>query len=247
MWNRNNSANNNISSDAKNVNTKIKTFYSDISCMQLAYWNDKISIKINPLLSINADGLRQYDYNRRATTALVSEKCIALAEKIKENILPKIKEVSEKKTLDAAVNVGVQTGKNDGAVFFEYKNDEAGVPSVYLTVYTTIGQDGKAPKDGVYSYKFSKVNTMENYDSESGTGSDNVVEAEFMFVYNKLKNISDLFATATHSAAMDSSFVSTTGGNSGAGYNNGNTQSSTNPPYQASMQNNTMEDFPWEA
>lgn len=234
--------NNNNSNDNKNVNTKIKTFYCELSTLQLSYWNDFISVKINPIKSVTPDGLRQYDYERRANTALSAEKCIALKEKIDSVILPKISEVAKSGKLDAAVNVGLSVGKNGSAIFFEYKNDEKGVPYVYLTLYTGIGQDNKAPSDGVYSYKFSKVATIENYDPANGTGTDDVVEAEFMFVYEKLKSITDVFGNASHSVESEKAFKPTFGNKS----NNATQSQPQQQQYNAPVSNFNAEDFPFD-
>lgn len=240
-----NTGNNN--NNDRSTNTKIKTFFGDLSCLQLAYWNENLSIKINPLQGVSADGIRQYDYTRRANTALTPDKCIALKEKIDEKILSKMKEVKEKGTLDAPVNTGVSVGNKGIAVFIEYKNDENEKPYVYLTIYTNIGQDNKAPKDGVYSYKFAKVNAVDDYDPESGTGTDSYVDAEFLFFYDKLKNIADICGTAAHSVNVDNSFKSTAPRNNGgnySSYNNQNSQASNNN-YSAPVSSFNDEEFPF--
>jgi hypothetical protein len=230
----------------QSINTKIKTFYSDLSCLQLTYWNESISIKINPLLSVSQDGIRQYDYNRRISTALSADKCLALKEKLEETFLPKIKEVASSKKLDKALNVGLQVGTKGSAVFFEYKNDEKGIPTLYLTIYTNVGQDGKAPKDGVFSYKFSKVTTIENYDPESGTGTDDVVEGEFLFVYEKLKSIADVCGTAAHTINSENAYKAGYTGKGNGGYSSfNNSQSSTQNTYSAPVSSFDISELPF--
>lgn len=185
------------------VNTKIRTMYGDTACMQLSYWNENISIRINPLSGVNEQGIRQYDYNRRGSTALTTDKCMALAEEIKNKILPEIEKVKTTNKLEKAISVGLTVGKQGSAFFIEYKEDDKGTPCLYATLYTNIGQDNKAPKEGVYSYKFTKTTVVDNYDPESGTGTESTTEAEFLYFYEKLKSMPDVQGTAAHSTVMD--------------------------------------------
>lgn len=224
--------NQNNNSANKNVNTKVRTLYGETACMQLSFWNENISIKINPLQGVSSEGIRQYDYTRRANTALTMDKCIALATKIREVIFPVMAKVKQDKKLTAPVSTGLSVGNKGSSLMIEYKNDDKNNPYVYLTLYTNIGQDGKAPKDGVYSYKFSKVNTVDNYDPEKGTGTDDSVDAEFMFFYEKIKNIADIAGTAAHSVNMDTELKAAMGAKNGGGgfSNNNNTPSNYSAP-----------------
>lgn len=224
---------NNNNTNRKNVNTFIKTLYSDLSCLQLTYWNDSISIKINPLTSISADGMRQYDYDRRINTAIAFDKCIALAEKIEEVILPAIENVANGGRLEAPVSVGVTVNSKGSSLFIEYKED-VDSPAVFLTLYTIVDQDKKASKDGAYSYRFNKVSAIENYDPDNGTGKESVIEAEFLFLYEKIKNISDACGTAAHSVNNENAYKTTSGNtnNSNTGY--------TNSTYSAPQQQNAF-------
>ena len=196
MFGGNNYNNKNNSTD---ITTRIRTFYSDLSALVVNYWNDRISIKLHPVQSINSDGVRQYDYTKKISTALMQDKCIALTKKVDELLFPAMEKVKAGEKLEKPVNTGVIVGSKNSGVFIEYKNDDKDIPSFFLTIYTNIGQDKKAPKDGVYSYKFSKVDIIENYDPDNGTGKDDYVEAEFMFFYEKLKNISGVISDAAHS------------------------------------------------
>lgn len=186
-----------------NITTRIRTMYGDTACMQLSYWNENFSIRINPMIGLNEQGIRQYDYNRRGSTALTPDKCVALATKIKELILPEIEKVKTTNKLEKPVNTGVSVGNKGSSFFVEYKIDDKGVPSLYATLYTNIGQDNVAPKDGVYSYKFTKTITVDNYDPESGTGTESINESEFMFFYEKLKGTIDITGTTTHASTLD--------------------------------------------
>lgn len=231
-----NTGNNN--SNERNINTKIKTFFGELSSLQLSYWNENISIKINPLTGVNADGIRQYDYTRRASTALTQEKCIAIANGIKRNILPLIENKTEP---EKPISLGVSVGTKGSAVCVEYKKDDKGIPSAYLTIYTNIDADGKAPKDGIFTYKFAKTTLSENYDPESGTSTDVTIEAEFLFFYEKIKNVSDVIGTAAHSVNNDSAYKKTAPSN----YNNSGDNSNGNSNYSAPVSNYSGDAFPF--
>lgn len=231
----------NNNSNEKNVNTKILSFFGELSCIQLSYWNEKLSIKINPLQGVSPEGLRQYDYTRRITTAITQEKCAALAEKIKEKLMPAISngEVPEK-----IVNVGVQVNDKGSAVFIEYKKDEKGVPHVYLTLYTNIGQDGKANKDNTFCYKFAKTTVTENYDPDTGEGVEVSVDAEFLFFYEKLASMADICGTAAHSINSDNTAKSPSSNVSKGGFNaQGNYTQPVNN-YSAPVSSFSDADFP---
>ena len=229
----NNYGSNNNSNNTRNVTTKIKTFYGDTASLQLSYWNENLSIKINPLINVDASGLRQYDYNRRVSTAFTPEKAEAMCKKIKKKIISKIEEVEDGGTLDEVINVGVSVGTKSSAVFVKYAKDENDIPSVYLVVYTNIGEDGKAPKEGIYTYKFNKTEIMDSYDPETGEGNKVIVESEFMFFFKKLDTLSDMVATTAHSITLDNDYKNSYnnnnnsyGNNNHGGYSNNYQQSS---------------------
>jgi hypothetical protein len=240
MFGGNNYNNRNNSAD---VTTRIRTFYSDLSALVINYWNDRISIKIHPVQSINDDGVRQYDYTKKIATALMQDKCIALTKKVDELLFPAMEKVKAGEKLEKPLNTGVIVGAKNSGIFIEYKEDDKGVPSFFLTIYTNIGQDKKAPKDGVYSYKFSKVDIIEDYDPDNGTGKDDYVEAEFMFFYEKLKNISSVISDAAHSIDYKNSTSSSTSNNYNANNYNMNNYNANrgqmnmqNPSIQADVQ-----------
>ena len=226
----------NNNTNERNTNTKIKSFFGELSSLQLTYWNENISIKINPLTGVNADGIRQYDYNRRASTALTQEKCIAIADGIKKKILPLIE---SKVVPEKPVSVGVSVGTKGSAICVEYKKDDKEIPSAFLTIYTNIGADGKAPQDGIFTYKFAKTTVSEDYDPETGESTDVTVEAEFLFFYEKIKNISDVIGTAAHSVNNDAAYKKPSTGN----YNSTSNNSGGN--YSAPVTNYTGDNFPF--
>lgn len=226
----------------KNINTRITTLYGDISSLQLAYWNDKISIKINPLLSVSPEGLRQYDYTRRANTAITQEKCLALVDNVEKIIIPKIE---SNEPITENINIGVTVGTKGSAIYIEYKNDENGVPSTYLTMYSNIDPNtNKAPSDGIYSYKFTKIQVISGYNNETGESeSSKSVESEFLFFIDKLRTMPQICGTAAHSINMDNTNKYTSKSNFNTSYQNNQPQTNNNN-YSAPISDFSGADFP---
>lgn len=204
----------------RSVSTNIKTLYGDTASMSLSYWNDMISIKLNPCTGTNADGVRQYDRNRSFSTALSVQKSKALVDLIEENILPLIKSVSEGKKLEHPVNVAVQCGVKKAMVIIQYSNDDRGKPFVCLYGYTSSNDDGTCEQQNMYAYKFAKTNVIKNYNPNTGEGDVVQVESEFEFFYNVLKNQASAFGAASHSNSYFTSWSN--GGDNG---NHGNAPS----------------------
>lgn len=231
-----------------NISTRIKNMYSDLSFLTMSYWNDKISIRLHPYLGTNSDGIRQYDYTKRINTAISAEKCVSLVKKIDDVIRPAMESVKTTGVLAHTVNVGVNVGERGSSVFFEYKNDEQGTPFLYLTIYTSVDENGIAPKDGIFSYKFAKIAVMENYDPETGKSDITYVDAEFEFFYDKMKNIADAFGTSAHALAVDKTYRANNANNrqQQGGFNNANHQQNTQQTnYQAPVASFDDADFPF--
>ena len=204
----------------RSVSTNIKTLYGDTASMSLSYWNDMISIKLNPCTGTNADGIRQYDRNRSFSTALSIQKSKALVDLIEENILPLIKSVSEGNKLERPVNVAVQCGAKKAMVIIQYSNDDRGKPFVCLYGYTSSNDDGTCEQQNMYAYKFGKTSVIKNYNPNTGEGDVVQVESEFEFFYNTLKNLDNAFGASSHSNSYFTSWSN--GGDNG---NHGNAPS----------------------
>ena len=242
-WNQNN----NQARDAINVNTKVRTFYSDISCLQLTYWNENLSIRISPVNGVGTDGVRQYNYNMRAATAITVDKAIALKKKIDEVIMPALDEVKKTNTLANPVNVGMSVGNKGSALFIELRNNAEGVPTVSLVLYTNIdAESNKAPADGVYSYPFAKTTMITGYDAETGAATTDTVESEFEFFVSKLDVMSKISTNVAHSVNLENAYKAVAKANYQArngqgGFNNANNGNDSG--YSAPMSNVGSDDF----
>lgn len=127
----------NSNTNRKNVSTNIKTFYGDTASMGMTYWNDMISIRLNPCSGTNEDGIRQYDRNRSFSTAITAQKALGLTQLIDEHIVPVIKKVEAGEDLEKPVNVAMKMGNKNAIIVIQYAKDDKGVPTLYFIGYVS--------------------------------------------------------------------------------------------------------------
>ena len=219
--------NNNNYYNQKNVTTKIKTFYSKLSCLQVTFWNKNISLKINPFMGVNNDGIRQYDFTKRISTAIPEDKCVALANEIEKTLIPALDKYNSSGEIDS-VSVGVSVGEKGSKIFFEYKPSEDGIPSVYLTIYTGVDGSNKSTTENIYKYEFQKVAIEEDYNNETGESKVVYVESEFLYLYEKMKNINVISPGITHGITLSKSFSYVREGNNNQANYQNNYQNNSN-------------------
>ena len=194
---------NNNKKSSINVNTPIKTFYCDTSLFQLSYWNDKLSVRINPVLKVDANGLKTYDFKSNSITSIHHSKCKALAIMIKEKIFPAIENIKNGGSLTEPVVVGVQTNDTGNKVLIEYKNDESSTPSIYFTIINIASDNTTKIEE---SFKFNKVAAIDNYNKDSDASSTSFIEAEFITFYEVLNKIISVWNSSVHATAYDNAF-----------------------------------------
>ena len=180
----NNGGNNNI-----NCSTKIRTFFGELSAFQLSFWNENLSVKINPIKGVNSEGIREYDFDSKAITAFGSDKATALAKNITETILPLVEKVynGELKSIENPVTISSEIGGNKGnVVVFRYKNDNNGTPAVYFAIQSKFTTPEGQEQTYEYAYKFEKTPVQVTEGEETVT---KMVESEFLFMLNFMKNL----------------------------------------------------------
>lgn len=229
----------NSNTNRKNVSTNIKTFYGDTASMGMTYWNDMISIRLNPCSGTNEDGIRQYDRNRSFSTAITAQKALGLTQLIDEHIVSVIKKVEAGEDLEKPVNVAMKMGNKNAIIVIQYAKDDKGVPTLYFIGYVSANQDNTCDPSNRYIYKFNKTKVVLDYDPNTGNGTVKATEAEFMFFYNALKNINDIFGVSTQSNAFFNSW--------GNGLQTGNNAQSSDVPSTSPSANSAFsaEDLPF--
>ena len=111
-----------------NVNTTVKTLYSDYSSLTLGAWNQQLSIRLAPCTGTDSNGMRQYDPNRRASTALIPEKALMLKTGLDAKIMPVLREVINGGSVPETISVGTSMGTAEkrNVMTIELTNDESG-------------------------------------------------------------------------------------------------------------------------
>lgn len=228
----------NQSNGGINVNTTFKTFFGDLSSLNIGAWNGQLSIKIIPCTGVDASGIRQYDNNRRANTALTPEKANVLKSGIDTIIKPTLEKIENGEDVQLPINVAVSMGSNDkkNVLAVEIKLDDKGKPSVYLTLFQMIGMDNSADPQNIFSYKFGEHTYVFDYDYHNGNcGGEKMVGSEFKTFYDILNNVVDILPISAHGVkyvnTLSSKFSTgnSNGGNSfgGNSYSGGGWQNSS--------------------
>lgn len=230
MFGRNSNQNNN----GVNVNTTFKTFFSDESSLTIGAWNGQISIRMIPCTGTDSNGMRQYDQNRRANTALYPEKADALKKGIDTIIIPTLKRVSEGEAIETPVSVSVSMGSNDkkNVLSVELGKDQNGNIKVFLRLYQMIREDNSTGEENIYTYKFGENSYVTNYDYRTGKyTSENSVQSEFDVFYDILSHAVDILPINAHGVK----YINQLGSKISAAYsgNSGSSASNNTPVYEA--------------
>lgn len=228
--------NNNQSNNGVNVNTTFKTFFSDLSSMTLGAWNGQISIRFTPCTGTDASGMRQYDQNRRANTALYPEKAITLKAGIDDVIIPALNKLKAGEEVELPTSVSVTMGSNDkkNVLSVELNKDSNGKIRVYLRLYQMVKADNTVDPQNIFSYVFGENTYITNYDYRNGQyGGEHEVKSEWEVFYEILEKVTEILPISAHGTRylnqLSSRFSS--GGNSGN--NSGNLSFNSTPSYEA--------------
>lgn len=229
--------NNNQNSNGVNVNTTFKTFFSDLSSLTLGAWNGQISIRMIPCTGTDASGMRQYDQNRRANTALYPEKAIALKTGIDDIILPALAKLKNGEEIEIPTSVSVSMGSNEkkNVLSVELDKDTTGKVRVYLRLYQMIKADNSTDPQNIFSYVFGENSYVTNYDYRNGQyGGEHEVESEWEVFYEILTRVTDILPISAHGTRYVNQLSSrfSSGGNSGNN-NSGNSSYNSTPSYEA--------------
>ena len=223
MFNRNTTNNDQVS-----TNTRAVCFTSDEAMLTVGYWNNNISLKLNPCVGKDTNGFNVYDKDKRVSTAIVAEKAMALIEGINNHIAPAIRKVAAGGVLDKPISVSVAMANDTGRISISYANDNQGIPSLYLVIYKNANDKGQYADQ--YGYKFNKTILSYNYDSATGMSETTNSEAEFSLFVEILKTAPSILGYVSHSirysndisarfsAGRGNSSVNSFGGPSMGGY-----------------------------
>lgn len=130
------------------------------STLQFGYWDDFISLKMNPPLAENMRSeTKFFDYNSVVTTALTAAKAQTIADKIPTVIYPAL---AEKKS--AFVGVPVGGGKSLFGVGVHAEGDTA---FAYAGIYKSLDENTKKPESFI-TYEFQAAYVVRDFNPETG-------------------------------------------------------------------------------
>lgn len=210
-----------------NVNTGVESFWSPLSSLSVGCYNDKISLRWLPVSGVDERGITRYDKNARISTCLSHTKTCALLRKYDEVIKPLVDakaDPGDGKTVMIPINS--KTGIS--GLFIEYKNDENGVPSLYLTFAKNLSEVG-APAESIIRYKFGDLTLRTDMSPETGGGVDCVEHAEFNYFVELLRAHVLMTGLNSHAMRYSNAFSRHSGGG------NSNYNQNSNSPMNAGM------------
>lgn len=180
-----NNSQNNSADNKNNMNTKGLVFKNALgfepSVIEFNCWNDLLSIKIHPELPKDKQtDDRKFDYDKAITTALTVQKSTLLAERIKNEIFPAIKEGTDK-------NIGVPVGGNS-LISIGTGVKKFGKVRPYIAIFKSLDETTKKPEVAIF-YEFRQENSVDDYDETTGTFQLSVdIPIELMVFFKILEN-----------------------------------------------------------
>lgn len=203
MFNRQNQ---NQQGNDNGVTTNVKTLFSSLSCLTISCWNDSFSLRFMPATSTDANGNNHYDKNAKIQTSLSVAEAAGLAKDYKKHMEARVDagEDPGENGISAAVDMPRKDGTHKLSI--EYKKDEKGIPSMYLTFARNVDANGVATMNSIISYKFNDVGVVDDYNPLTGAGTPHKVEGEFEFFLNILKNAHLMTGLLHHAARMQKQF-----------------------------------------
>jgi hypothetical protein len=183
--------NNNGNGNGVNVNTAFYTSYSDTSLLSVGGWNRNLSLKIQPAVGKDANGLTQYasDKTSTITTSIREENALALLEGFTKYIKPAIENSQE-----AKVTIAMGTGDKKKALSIIYDGKDA-----YLELAVGLSENGTTSTENIIKHKFNKKSYMVGYNPQTGDGEEIQIEADLFNFMKKIEKAQDLVPTIAHS------------------------------------------------
>lgn len=219
------SANNN--KEQVNINTRFMQFMNaeaeTPSTMQLSYWNDMLSIKINPALPPEKRTQNSfYNYEEGITTALTVEKVLTLVNEIKREIIPAIK---------AGTNrvIGIPIAGGTSLLTVSTGVKRFGEVRPFVTIFKNLNPETKRPEQQL-SYEFINGLVVNDYDETTGSFTTDSVQSDLLLFVTCLENsIIGLTSSVAHSNRYhDRFFRNSISGGNGMTSGNGGYRKNTN-------------------
>ena len=193
------------------VSTTLHTFYSDLSALRIAAWNDQLSLRFNPRIP-TTDGFngRRYDYQNTKITAIRFDGIEALKKSIDEKIMPVVDQIEKGIMPTEPVSVSVKlTGKNGTNILsVEIRKDgDENNYGVFLVFYGSVSDNLQASDTMTAAYKFGTHSMVLNYNPIDGrVAGEMPVESEFRLFYHILEKALEIAPFGYHGEKYSNSF-----------------------------------------
>ena len=204
MWGNQTNGNRMNGRNDVNVNTRLKSFNSDVSSLALSLWNNNYSINISPAIGVDGNGITQYDQNRQGKTALTLEAAKSLIEKFNLIIKPVYdKVVSGDEDCPEIKSVTVKTGREPkinviGIEMTPPSGDEK-EPDFYFVFYGSVDTiNNTANAAMTFKHKFAKRSVFEDYNPQTGAAKEIKVNADFATFMELIGAAKEMFPYAEH-------------------------------------------------
>lgn len=186
-------SNKNQNNGGVNINTRFETLYSDTASLTYGGWNNMLSIRMQPSVGKDENGLNQYNADAKCNTSLSQSNAKALYEAYKNVIEPVIGTADHK---SVSVSMGKSDAKNILSII--YDKDENNEPTFSLQLVQSVSPEGIASDDKTTVFTFNKTNYLEDYNPVDGSGVMHTTNAEFLNFIDRIKNIGDLLPVSAH-------------------------------------------------
>lgn len=203
-----------------NVNTNIKTFYSDSVSLNLSCWNDRLSFRWSTAIGKDGNGYTQYDKKHGISTALTYSLICGLQEVYNRKIKP-VKDAGETPSAPIHAPIPLQNGN---ILFITYQTDENGVTSDYLNLYR------KETNDTV-SFRFDTVTSVVDFDPATGSGTvEESIPADFTAFMKILDNVVLMLPIVNHAKKLSAAYSQAFGNGNNQQAGSVNDFNAMNPP-----------------
>lgn len=201
MFGYNNNNGSNMNRNEINVNSRLKTFMSDDMMGKLGMWNDKLSIRLYRCTGVDGNGLRSYDKNTTAITAMNIDACASLLSLIDNKLIPEMNSSLE------PVEYGVDV--SNGLSYIGVRavpNPEDNTPDMHLIVVTNINESGAAQEATQHDLKFTKRRGKKGYNPTTGSYDVEIVNGDFDNFVNILREVCTPYNIGDHMNKFYESF-----------------------------------------
>ena len=225
MFNNSNGNRMNNGSDL-NVNTNLRTSNSDTSSLNIALWNQYISLRISPAIGVDGNGVTQYDKTRKGNTALSAECCELLAKEFEAKLLPAYTNAVfngiplPEEVMSVTTETGRDPKRNIVGIEMRSAVDGSNVPDLFFVIYNMVDMNNVAVEANTFRHKFPKKICRVGYNPVTGISAQEYMDnSDFNLFINMLGHSELMLPYSEHNKKYITERAKMFGGNNNS---NGN-------------------------